>query len=164
VVAWIGRHQRSAWEDLCARYRARVSRVVPVRDLPLRSRGGDQDPHRLEKEAELLLASLPTPSRLLALDRRGQPSSSEELASLLRRWWEEWPHGVVFALGSDVGLAPRVLDRADRVLSLSPMTFSHELARLILYEQLYRVASQWTGTGYHRADGASPASRSRRRN
>ena len=67
------------------------------------------------------------------------------------RWLEEtWPHAVVFALGSDVGLAREVLQRADEKLSLGPMTLPHELARLVLYEQIYRAATIRSGINYHR--------------
>ena len=150
AVLWVGRHQREAWEDLAARYRKRISRVVPVRDLPLRSRFKGEDAQRLERESQTILDALPHPVWMVALDRRGQMLSSEEFAALLSGWREKWPHPVVFVVGSDLGLGQPVLDAARSVLSLGPMTLGHELARLVLYEQLYRAASIETGSGYHR--------------
>lgn len=150
-VLWIGRHRRDAWEDLAARYRKRISRVFPVRDLPLRSRFKGEDAQRLEKEAEAILDALPDPSWMIALDRRGRTLSSEAFAARLLGWRQEWPHPLVFVVGSDLGLERTVLEKARWVWSLGPMTLGHELARLVVYEQLYRAASIESGTGYHRS-------------
>ncbi len=75
---------------------------------------------------------------------------SEAFAERLRRLEETWPHALVFVLGSDLGLARDVLDRANEKLSLGPMTLPHELARLVLYEQIYRAATIRSGIKYHR--------------
>lgn len=151
AVLWVGRHRRDAWEDLASRYRKRISRVFPVRDLPLRSRFKGEDARRLEKESEAILDALPEPVWLVALDRRGKTVSSEAFAAKLSRWRHDWPHPIVFVLGSDLGLGRAVLEAARWTLSFGPMTFGHELARVVLYEQLYRAASIEAGTGYHRA-------------
>lgn len=151
VVVWVGRHRRAGWEEICARYRKRISRVMPVRELPLRVRSKEEGEPRLRAEAEAIKAALPEPVLLVALERRGKSMSSERLAAQLGRWRREWPHPIAFVLGSDLGLHSSVLEAARRVLSLGPMTFSHELARVMLYEQLYRVSSIEAGTRYHRA-------------
>jgi len=150
AVLWVGRHRRDPWEELAARYRKRIARVVPVRDLPVRSRFKGEDAQRLDKEAEAILGALPDPVWLVALDRRGERLSSEAFAAKLRRRRREWPHPIVFVVGSDLGLGRAVLEAARWKLSLGPMTLAHELARLVLYEQLYRAASIEAGTGYHR--------------
>jgi 23S rRNA (pseudouridine1915-N3)-methyltransferase len=87
---------------------------------------------------------------VVALDPGGKMLDSEAFAERLRQLAETWPHAVVFALGSDVGLAREVLERADDKLSLGPMTLPHELARLVLYEQIYRAATIRSGINYHR--------------
>lgn len=150
-ILWMGRHRRHAWEDLVSHYRKRISRVFPVRDLPLRSRFKGEDAQRLDREAEAILKALPEPVWLVALDRRGRSLTSESFAAKVARWRRDWPHPIVFAVGSDLGLGQPVLDAARWILSLGPMTLGHELARLVLYEQLYRAASIEAGTGYHRA-------------
>jgi 23S rRNA (pseudouridine1915-N3)-methyltransferase len=150
LILWAGRHQRREWEELCARYRERIRRVVPVRELPIRVRGAGDDPGRARAEGEAILAALPDPAWLVALDARGEATTSEALAAELGRLRREWPHPVAFALGSDEGLAPAVLSAARRVLSFGPMTLSHELARLVLYEQLYRALAIESGSRYHR--------------
>lgn len=151
LIAWAGRHHRSGWEDLCADYRRRIARATPVRDLPVKVREASEDPRRLAAEGRALLAALPEPCWIVALDVGGRMVASEGLSAELSRLRREWPHPVAFVIGSDLGLDPAVLAAARRVLSLGPLTLSHELARLVLYEQVYRALSIEAGLSYHRA-------------
>jgi 23S rRNA (pseudouridine1915-N3)-methyltransferase len=150
LVVWAGRHQRSSWEELCAGYRRRIARLAPVRDLPVKARGGADDPQRRRAEGQALLAALPDPCWTVALDAGGEGLDSAALARRLSRLRGEWPHPIAFLVGSDLGLDPAVLAAARWTLSLGPLTLSHELARLVLYEQLYRALSIEAGMGYHR--------------
>ncbi len=150
VVLWAGRHQRSGWEELCVSYRRRIERLAPIRDLPVRARVGSDDPQRRRAEMQALLAALPQPSFPVALDSRGEALDSEAFAERLGRVRGQWPHPVAFLVGSDLGLEAGVLDQARWVLSLGPLTLSHELARVVLYEQLYRALSIGAGMSYHR--------------
>lgn len=150
MIAWAGRHRRPAWEEICDRYRKRIARVTPVRELPVKVRGKGEGEERRRAEGEAILAALPDPVWLVALDPRGEALSSEALAAELGRLRRDWPHAIGFALGSDLGLDSAVLGAARRRLSFGPLTLSHELARVVLYEQLYRAASIHAGTGYHR--------------
>jgi 23S rRNA (pseudouridine1915-N3)-methyltransferase len=149
IVAWAGRHQRNEWEVLCAEYKRRIRGQLDFDELVIRPRvGGGRS--RLEAEGTALLASLPQPCRLVALDRQGDALSSEGLAARLEAWRRQWPHPVAFLLGSDLGLAPAVLSRAELRLSLGAITLPHELARLVLLEQLYRALAIAGGSAYHR--------------
>jgi len=151
LIVWAGRHQRDRWEELCADYRRRIGHHAAVRDVPVKARGKTTDDRaRLAAEAEAIRAALPDPCWRVALDVRGRKTSSEELAESLERRREDWPHPVAFLVGSDLGLDAGLAAEADERLSLSPMTFGHELARLVLYEQLYRALSIVRGIKYHR--------------
>jgi 23S rRNA (pseudouridine1915-N3)-methyltransferase len=150
VIVWAGRHHRSGWEEICADYRKRIARWVPVRDLPVRARAGAGDPQRQKIEGQALLAAVPQPAWTVALDSRGEMLDSEELADRLARLRGEWPHPVAFLIGSDLGLDRSVLESARWILSLGRLTLSHELARVVLYEQLFRVLSIEAGMSYHR--------------
>lgn len=150
VVLWAGRHQRSHWEEICASYRKRIGHLATVRDVPVRARAGADDPQRRKVEGQALLAAVPSSAWTFALDSRGEALSSEQLAARLARLKTEWPHPVAFLIGSDLGLDPAVLETARAVLSFGPMTLSHELARVVLYEQLYRALSIEAGMSYHR--------------
>ena len=151
LVVWAGRHRQDDWQCLCDDYRGRLSRWAKVRELPVRVRGGAGGTARLAAEGAAQLAALPEPCWTVALDRRGKMRSSTELAAWLARRIEEWPHPVAFVVGSDLGLAREVRDSARETVSFGPLTLPHQLARLVLYEQLYRALSIGAGIKYHRA-------------
>jgi len=150
VIVWAGRHHRSGWEEICTDYRRRIVRWVPVRDVPVRSRAAADDPQRLRSEGQALLAAVPDPVWLVALDSRGEMPDSSQLAERLARLRGEWPHPIAFLIGSDLGLDAAVLAAARWTLSLGRLTLSHELARAVLYEQLYRALTIEAGMSYHR--------------
>jgi 23S rRNA (pseudouridine1915-N3)-methyltransferase len=150
VIVWAGRHHRSGWEEICTDYRRRIVRWVPVRDVPVRARAAAEDPQRQRIEGQALLAAVPDPVWIVALDSRGEMSDSGQLAERLARLRNEWPHPIVFIIGSDLGLDRAVVDAARWTLSLGRLTLSHELARVVLYEQLYRALTIEAGMSYHR--------------
>jgi 23S rRNA (pseudouridine1915-N3)-methyltransferase len=152
-VLWFGRPGASPYEEQVELYRRRVARRWPAEDIPLRPAGGGRstDPRRsLHEEARTLLAHVPARWRLVALDEGGEELGSEELAALVGRAEEEGCPGLVFAVGSDLGLGREVLAGSWRRLSLSRMTLPHLLARLVLWEQLFRSADIRSGGAYHR--------------
>jgi len=102
------------------------------------------------REAALILAAVPTPARLVALDPRGEPWSSRDLASHLRDWADRGVGATAFAIGGAAGLDASILAKADTVLSLGAMTWPHFLARIMLLEQLYRAQQILAGHPYHR--------------
>ena len=148
-VVWAGRVRHDGWDELCTDYRKRVERHIAAREVVVRSRA-TLGPDRLAAEGAAILASLPGTCRVVALDRDGRPTSSEELAQRLESWRTEWSHPVVFVVGSDLGLSDQVLTRADWRMSFGRLTLPHELARLVLWEQLYRAVAISTGSSYHR--------------
>ena len=103
----------------------------------------------MEKEGERLLARVPKSARVMVLDRGGKEFTSEGLARWLTGLEQENKSPVVFIIGGHLGLSPAVLQAADQRLSLSRFTFTHELSRLILLEQLYRAATIKAGHPYH---------------
>lgn len=101
-------------------------------------------------EANRLMRKIPRGDMVVALNRRGKEYDSEELASKISEWQNRSTKGVVFLIGGPWGLADDVLNRSDLVLSLSKMTFTHEMVRLILLEQLYRSFTILRGEKYHK--------------
>ena len=124
---------------------------MPVRDLPVRVREGGEGRERLAIEAAAIRAVLPDPVWLVALDRRGRQAPSVALAESLRERLDTWPHPIAWVVGSDLGLDATLVAGARERLSLSALTLPHQLARLVLYEQLYRALSLDAGIKYHRA-------------
>jgi len=116
------------------------------------SKGGSNKPERLvmEEEGQSLLVKIERPALVIALDRKGEQVSSEKMAELLGRWEQEGRRTVIFLIGGHLGLSGNILEKADMLLSLSQMTFTHEIARLLLLEQLYRAFTIRQGSGYHK--------------
>jgi 23S rRNA (pseudouridine1915-N3)-methyltransferase len=102
------------------------------------------------REAELILAAPPAGARLIALDEKGAVWSSRELAYRLAAWRDGGTVAVAFAIGGAEGLGAAVIERADAVLSLGPMTWPHLFVRSMLLEQLYRAQQIHAGHPYHR--------------
>jgi 23S rRNA (pseudouridine1915-N3)-methyltransferase len=101
------------------------------------------------REGTRLLARLPKPARVIALEAGGKEFTSEALANWLGGLEQEAHSPLVFVIGGHLGLSPAVLQIAEHRLSLSRFTFTHELSRLILLEQLYRAAMILAGHPYH---------------
>lgn len=150
-LIWAGRHSPEPWESLSADYRRRIEAFVPIREQAIRVAAAGEDRSRRRLEGEALAAAAPKPAFHVALDEQGAMWTSEELAKQVERWRAEWPHPVVFYLGSDVGLDPVLLESCRLRLALGRMTLPHHLARLVLLEQLYRALSIVAGINYHRA-------------
>ncbi len=104
----------------------------------------------IEKEGERICAAIPGGSFVIALDVRGVSWSSEDLADAFREWELAGKNQVAFVIGGDLGLSPAVLSRSDLRLSLSKMTFTHPMARLLLLEQVYRAFRIIRGEPYHK--------------
>jgi len=104
----------------------------------------------MEKEGQRILAAIPDGSFVIALDVNGQSWSSEELARHLGTWELAGTNSLAIIIGGDLGLGNNVLAQCRLRLSLSPMTFTHPMARLILIEQLYRACRIRSGEPYHK--------------
>jgi 23S rRNA (pseudouridine1915-N3)-methyltransferase len=108
----------------------------------------------MEEEGKRLLARVPAGAEVVALDRRGEAWSSERIARYLDELAIRASPGAAFLIGGAFGLSDEVLARADHRLSLSALTFPHELARLMMAEQLYRAGTILRGEPYHKGSGA----------
>jgi 23S rRNA (pseudouridine1915-N3)-methyltransferase len=103
-----------------------------------------------EREGERILAAIPPGAVVVALDVQGRLLSSQDLACRFRDWEIAGKNSIVFVIGGDLGLPDAVLSRADLRLSISPMTFTHQMVRLILLEQIYRAVKMNHGEPYHK--------------
>ena len=102
------------------------------------------------KEGERILMEIPDRSFNIALDVKGQSWSSEDLATSFGQWELSGQNQLAFVIGGDLGLSPAVLARSNLRLSLSQMTFTHPMARLLLLEQVYRAFRILRGEPYHK--------------
>ena len=140
-VAWIGKTKEVAIQSLTAEYLKRISRYAETKGLELR-----------DEAALLQLAAGKSHDKqrhtLVLLDSRGRQMSSEELAKFVREQ-QNRALPVVFAVGAADGFSAEAQAAASTVLSLGPMTLPHELARVVLLEQLYRAFTVLQGHPYH---------------
>ena len=154
-VIWFGRAGASAFDGQVEIYRKRVQRRWPAEDRALKPVAGGRgaDPRRVLREEARVVENVVAADRLLvALDERGRRCTSEELADRLADLETRSTPGVDFVIGSDLGLDAGLVREAAWVLSLSPMTLPHQLARIVLWEQLFRATQILGGGRYHRTN------------
>lgn len=104
----------------------------------------------LEKEADLILSKIPKSAWLCVFTPEGRLLSSEALAGTIQNVKLSGKSSACFLIGSSFGIAPRIKAMADLKLSMSPMTFPHHLARIMVLEQLYRAEAIQAGSKYHK--------------
>jgi len=135
------------------RFLKRIRRYHPVEEVRLREvkSGKESDiPRVIRLEGERILKVLDRRDRVCVLDVAGEEISSEGFAEVIERELRRPGRSLSFVIGGAAGLSGEVRSRADRRLSLSQMTLTHELARLILLEQIYRGFTILKGKRYHR--------------
>jgi 23S rRNA (pseudouridine1915-N3)-methyltransferase len=140
-VAWVGKTKEPAITALTAEYLKRLGRYVEAESMELASEDA------LLKAVEKLAAR--TRPVLVILDQRGRQLSSEEFATLLNDQQDRGTQQLVFAIGPADGFTAAARHAADLTLSFGKMTLAHELARIVLLEQLYRAFTILKGHPYH---------------
>ena len=121
--------------------------IVTVKEK--KGKKGEPENILIAAESRCLLQSAQG-TYVVCLDRSGIQMDSLELADRLQKWEMQAQKKISFIIGGPLGLSPDALKRADLVLSLSPMTLTHEMTRLLLLEQLYRACTIKAGEKYHK--------------
>jgi len=151
-ILFLGKTKETYLAAAIAEYAKRLARYTAT-DIKIlketRIKKGEPENLLIEKESEILLQSAQG-SYLVCLDRTGRQMDSLELAAQVERWEMLGQKKITFIIGGHLGLSPAILAKADLVLSLSPMTFTHEMTRLLLLEQLYRACTIKAGEKYHK--------------
>ncbi|MDH3495425.1 MAG: 23S rRNA (pseudouridine(1915)-N(3))-methyltransferase RlmH [Gemmatimonadota bacterium] len=153
VVA-VGRVRDAALRAACEDYLRRARRGLKIRvaEVPDAGRRAPTPAAARRLEAMRLDAAVPPGAYTVALTRTGRPLSSDAFARLLGQW-REGARDVAVLLGGAFGLDDRLLAAADLQLSLSPLTLPHDLARLLVLEQIYRAGTILRGEPYHKGRG-----------
>lgn len=140
-IAWIGKTKEAAFRALTEEYLKRVSRYVST------------ESHEVANEAALLDLAESSTGRtrpvLVLLDARGRQFTSEEFAELLRDQQDRGTQNLFFGVGPADGFSDKGRGAADLILSFGKMTLAHELARVVLLEQIYRAFTILKGHPYH---------------
>lgn len=142
-----------AWQrDAAADYAARLQRYFPLDVIELKEEKGGRKGDiagLLKREGERILEKVPPGSCLILLDEHGRNLDSEQLAAKLGNEMLHGGRDWCLVIGGPYGLAPELRNRAELLLSLSKMTFTHQMARVILLEQLYRSGTILRNEPYH---------------
>lgn len=156
TILCVGKMKEKFYMDAAAEYVKRLSRFCKpeIVELPEERLPEDPSPAQIEaalaKEADAIRAKLPPAAMVIALCVEGKLRSSEELARLVADSAARGGSHLVFLIGGSFGLHPSVKALAAEKLSMSPMTFPHHLARVMLLEQVYRAYQINAGSRYHK--------------
>ena len=156
TVIAVGKIKEKFYTDAIAEYSKRLSRycrleVIQVADEKTPDGASEAQERQIkEKEGSRILAQIKDGAYVIALVVQGTMLSSEQLASKLNKLGVDGQSQIVLIIGGSLGLSDEVLKRADYHLSFSPMTFPHQLMRVILLEQIYRSYRIISGEPYHK--------------
>ena len=156
TVIAVGKIKEKFLKDGIAEYEKRLSSFVKLQiiELPEERRPVScselQEHAAKNREGDRILAAIPTGALVIALEITGSSWGSRQLAEAFRQGELSGKNHFVFIIGGDIGLDPQVLERSDLRLSLSRMTFTHQMARLIILEQVYRAMKITRGEPYHK--------------
>lgn len=151
-VWWLGKTGDDLIDAGIRMYQDRIKRLYPVKwvTLPDIKRSGNMDiEQRKEKEGELILSRLQNDDHLILLDERGKEYTSKEWAEWIEKQMSAPGKRLVLLIGGAFGFSPSIYERANGSMAMSRMTFTHEMVRLILSEQLYRAFTLLNNIKYH---------------
>jgi len=150
-IIWVGRSDRGFIADGVAHYLKRIAPLQAVETVTVRAaaHSGRDTAAALQREGQALLRHLGPEELLVLLDERGRRADSRGFAEWLGGWLRGPHRSVTLAVGGAYGFSEAVRARADHTVSLSPLTFPHQLVRLVLLEQVYRALTLLAGHGYH---------------
>ena len=151
-LPFLGKTKEKYLDQAIQDYAGRLRRYLPVEIKVLKSRyaKNDADQVIMAREGEQLLSHAASASLTVALDPTGREQTSEEIAAALQAWEDRGVQTLCFLVGGHLGLDQQVRQQADQIWSLSRLTFTHEMTRFILLEQLYRACSIKSGHNYHK--------------
>ena len=144
----VGKLKESFWTEACKEYEKRMKTMCRLEVLQL-----DEEPERpdaLRREAARIEAAIPAGAYVIAMCIEGKELSSTQLAEKLRAVQNGGSSKICLIIGSSNGMDDSIKQRADFRLSMSPMTFPHHLARVMLLEQIYRAFKINEGSAYHK--------------
>ncbi len=138
--------------DLLDRYASRIPHYMPfeIQVIPdIKATKNLTTDLQKTREGEAILACISPGDRVVLFDERGRQLTSREFADYIARCASTLSRNLVFVIGGPYGFSKAVYDRADMLLGLSKMTFTHEMARVLATEQIYRAQTILRGEPYH---------------
>lgn len=149
-LIWVGKTKSAAIKELIAEYLGRLARFVQVEVAELRDLSGASSERLIEKESKSVLSRIDEDPFVVVLDERGRQIDSFEMARFLEEHGLAGTKQITFVIGGFAGVSGELKKRANLVLALSRMTLTHEFARALLVEQLYRAYTIMRGLPYQK--------------
>lgn len=150
---WVGETKDSLFSRVEERYLKRVRQYFPIEMTmvpDLKKSNPHQQKAQLVREARQIEKKLPEKTYLIVLDNEGKEFTSPALASFLENLMNRGVSEVTFLVGGHLGVHEKIRESADQKISLTKMTLPHELARVVLLEQIYRAVTIIKGLPYHK--------------
>jgi 23S rRNA (pseudouridine1915-N3)-methyltransferase len=145
----IGRTEKGFVADGVSHYLDRVARRERIEQVILPEAGKGDPAYQQRQEGERIMEALRPGEKLVLLDELGKQFTSPAFAAHLRNWRDQGVRTTTFVIGGAYGLSDPVREKADLIMSLSAMTFPHQLVRVLFAEQLYRAFAILEGSPYH---------------
>ncbi len=148
----IGKTDEKAIELLLQKYENRLPSHINYQriEIPdLKNRKNLSEIQQKEKEGELILGKIQSTDFVIILDEKGKQPTSKQLADLIQQYMNQAVRNLVFVIGGPYGFSEAVYSRGNQKMALSNMTFTHQMVRLFLTEQLYRGFTILQGKPYH---------------
>lgn len=152
ILLSVGKTDHPLLSQIIEDYRRRVNHYIPfeMKNVPdPKNRKNLSEKEQKTEEAALLLKTLQPSDQVVLLDDKGKQFRSVEFARYMERKSHSVPRQLVFVVGGPYGFAPEMYDRANDTISLSKMTFTHQMVRLVFTEQLYRAMTIIHNEPYH---------------
>jgi len=147
-VVWVGKNRDPWVKEVVAEYAGRIRRYAPLELSEARDEKGAEAEEMRRRECERLEKLVPPGATLLLLDERGEQMDSPDLAAYIGRQRDSGTNELVFAIGGAYGFSEE-FRRRGRLLALSKMTFTHQMVRVFLLEQIYRAFTILNNEPYH---------------
>jgi 23S rRNA (pseudouridine1915-N3)-methyltransferase len=148
-ILWVGKTQQEWIRDGINEYAARIKRYTPLELAEVREEKGAAADAMRSRECERIKKLLPKQGRVVLLDEKGDGMTSPEFASYISKCRDSGIAELAFTIGGAYGFSEAFRSEADRTISLSPMTFTHQMVRIFLLEQIYRGFTIISGEPYH---------------
>ena len=156
TIICVGKLREKYFSDAAEEYMKRLKRIMPVSVIELPDEPEPAQPSDklneavMKREGEKILAKIGQYDHVIAMCIDGKQYESTELADKMSSLFTQGKSNITFLIGGSLGLHPDVLKRANERMSMSKMTFPHQLARVMLLEQLFRAAKINAGERYHK--------------
>ena len=152
ILLMIGKTNGTSLQKLIEDYQGRVQHYLNFETVTIPELKNTKNlsvQEQKEKEADLILKQIDNQDDIILLDEKGKQFSSVAFAVFLEKKLHSSAKRMIFVVGGPFGFSQRIYDRANGMISMSPMTFSHQMIRLIFIEQLYRAMTIIRGESYH---------------